>query len=315
MNISNYNHLFYFYITAKLEGVTAAAKYLNTSQSSLSIQINTLEETLGKDLFHKAGRRMELTDTGRELYQYCRRAFDIFNEMFDQLDKNKSSMGVRLSIGVSLDIERPFVADVLSKVSKQYQKSERPLINLTSLPSNHLSQLLQLGELDLLLTTEIGDQHQFETIKEFSTPIGAFASYDLIKNIKKYTLESLIRDEKIPVVLPSKRTDLRTEIDQFLLQKKINPTCVFDSNVLSSVIRTANDGLGMTLLPYIYVLRELRSERLIDISNKKLWDYKMTLFTSKNKLDESKKKFTHQFIQQLDELIKQNLPTNKKGKK
>ena len=91
MNISNYNHLFYFYITAKLEGVTAAAKYLNTSQSSLSIQINTLEETLGKDLFHKAGRRMELTDTGRELYQYCRRAFDIFNEMFDQLDKNYST--------------------------------------------------------------------------------------------------------------------------------------------------------------------------------------------------------------------------------
>ncbi len=87
MNVYNYNHLFYFYVTAKLEGVTAAAKHLNTSQSSLSTQINTLEEVLDRELFRKVGRRMELTNSGKEVFNYCRRAFDIFDELFDQLDK------------------------------------------------------------------------------------------------------------------------------------------------------------------------------------------------------------------------------------
>ena len=130
MNVYNYNHLFYFYVTAKLGGVTLAAKHLNTSQSSLSTQINTLEAVLGRELFQKAGRRMKLTEAGKEIFNYCRRSFEIFDEMFDHLDRKKSSMGVRISVGVSVDIERPFVTDVLAKVSKQYGKNERPLLKL-----------------------------------------------------------------------------------------------------------------------------------------------------------------------------------------
>jgi LysR family transcriptional regulator, transcriptional activator of nhaA len=133
MNVYNYSHLFYFYVTAKLDGVTVEAKHLNTSQSSLSTQINTLEGVLDRELFRKSGRKMELTDSGRELFNYCRRAFEVFDEMFDQLDKKKSSMGVRISVGVSVDIERPFVTDALAKVTRQYQKGERPLLNFVTI--------------------------------------------------------------------------------------------------------------------------------------------------------------------------------------
>ncbi|MBK9041566.1 MAG: LysR family transcriptional regulator [Bdellovibrionales bacterium] len=299
MNIYNYNHLFYFYVTAKLEGVTAAAKHLNTSQSSLSTQINRLEEALDRELFRKVGRRMELTDSGKEVFNYCRRAFDIFDEMFDQLDKQKSSMGIRISIGVSVDIERPFVTEVIAKVSKQYGKTERPLLNLISLHSSQLMQLLKVGEIDLLLTTSFGVDQELKTLEEFNLPVGAFASNDLLKNLKKFSFESLIRDEKIPSVLPSKFTSLRSEIDGFLIRKKLSPVCVFESNVISSVIRSASDGMGLTILPYVYVARELRSEKLILLTQKPLWKHKMALFSSRAGLDERRREYAEKLIQHL----------------
>jgi LysR family transcriptional activator of nhaA len=299
MNVYNYNHLFYFYVTAKLEGVTIAAKHLNTSQSSLSTQINTLESVLGKELFRKVGRRMELTESGKELFNYCRRAFEVFDEMFDQLDKKKSSMGVRISVGVAVDIERPFVTDVLAKISKQYAKTDRPLLNLISLPSPQLLQLLKIGDLDVLLTTNSVVDHELEILEEFSLPVGAFVSKELLRDVKMGSFESLIRDKKLPIVLPSKLTNLRSEIDGYLIRKRLSPPCVFESNIISSVIRAASDAMGFTILPQVYVARELRSEKLVPISNKSLWKHRMTLLTSKQGLDEGRQKFADQLIQQL----------------
>jgi len=307
MNVYNYNHLFYFYVTAKLEGVTVAAKHLNTSQSSLSTQIHTLEDVLGRELFRKAGRRMELTDSGKELFNYCRRAFEVFDEMFDQLDKKDSSMGIRISVGVAVDIERPFVTDVLAKVSKQYSKTDKPLLNLISLSSPQLLQLLRISDLDILLSSSSGIDNDLETLKEFSLPVGAFISKDLLQNTKNSSFESIVRDNKLPIVLPSKLINFRSEIDGYFIRKKLNPPCVFESNVISSVIRAATDAMGFTILPQVYVARELRSEKLISIASKPLWKHRVALFASKQGLDEGRRKFADQLIQQLTMAIEQQV--------
>jgi DNA-binding transcriptional LysR family regulator len=219
--------------------------------------------------------------------------------MFDQLDKKKSSMGVRISVGVAVDIERPFVTDVLAKISKQYAKTDRPLLNLISLPSPQLLQLLKIGDLDVLLTTNSGVDHELEILEEFSLPVGAFVSKELLRDVKMGSFESLIRDKKLPIVLPSKLTNLRSEIDGYLIRKRLSPPCVFESNIISSVIRAASDAMGFTILPQVYVARELRSEKLVPISNKSLWKHRMTLLTSKQGLDEGRQKFADQLIQQL----------------
>lgn len=72
----NYNHLYYFYMTAKSGGVTFAAKALRIAQPSLSAQLKVLENTLNRKLFHKVGRRMELTPDGEQAFGFCRKMFE-----------------------------------------------------------------------------------------------------------------------------------------------------------------------------------------------------------------------------------------------
>lgn len=50
-------------------GITKAATELNLTQTAVSHRIRTLEKTIGKDLFHRRGHILELTDEGRLYFE------------------------------------------------------------------------------------------------------------------------------------------------------------------------------------------------------------------------------------------------------
>ncbi|WP_066798433.1 LysR substrate-binding domain-containing protein [Sphingomonas soli] len=68
-----YTQLRSFHAVAATESVTAAANQLNVSQPTLTTQIRQLEEEYSIELFVRTGRRMRLTDAGRQLQQITRR--------------------------------------------------------------------------------------------------------------------------------------------------------------------------------------------------------------------------------------------------
>ncbi len=303
MNIYNYNHFFYFYVAAKLNGVTVAARHLNTSQSSLSSQIKILESVLGHKLFKKNGRNLELTDSGREIFNYCRRAFELFDEMFDQINKSNSSMGPRISVGVSVDIEKPFITDALAITSKLYPRDKRPLLRLMSLPTPQLVELLRVGEIDFLMTTSTTVGSDFQSLVEFEFPVGIVASSEITNLNNRKSVSELIRRDKIPFVLPSKVTSLRGEIDKFFIQKKFHPVCVFESNILAAVVRAACDGLGATIMPLIYLSRELKAKKLVLLNAKPMWAHRISVITARQQLEEGRAQFVSNLIHQINELV------------
>jgi DNA-binding transcriptional LysR family regulator len=54
----NYNHLYYFYVTARAGSVTEGAAILRVAQPSLSGQIKALESTVNRSLFRRVGRKI-----------------------------------------------------------------------------------------------------------------------------------------------------------------------------------------------------------------------------------------------------------------
>ncbi|MBA3756686.1 MAG: LysR family transcriptional regulator [Nitrosomonas sp.] len=56
--------------------ISAAADRMNTAKSVVSRRLKELEEHLGVELFHRTTRQMNLTDSGRALYQQCVRILD-----------------------------------------------------------------------------------------------------------------------------------------------------------------------------------------------------------------------------------------------
>lgn len=73
----NYSQIRAFHAVAGEGGFVKAAQRLNVSQPTLSEQVKQLEQHFGVRLFERRGRRSELTDLGRALFDVTRRFFAV----------------------------------------------------------------------------------------------------------------------------------------------------------------------------------------------------------------------------------------------
>ncbi len=67
----NFKHLYYFWVAAKAGGINRAGEQLHTTPQTLSGQIKLLEQWLGRALFRKRGRELELTRDGQVALGYA----------------------------------------------------------------------------------------------------------------------------------------------------------------------------------------------------------------------------------------------------
>jgi DNA-binding transcriptional LysR family regulator len=64
-----------FHAVASEGSFTRGALRLGISQPAVTVQVKALEQRYGVELFHRQGQRIELTASGRELWQRTRRVF------------------------------------------------------------------------------------------------------------------------------------------------------------------------------------------------------------------------------------------------
>jgi DNA-binding transcriptional LysR family regulator len=80
---------------------TAAAKSLHLTQPAVSMQVRQLEQAAGLPLLEQLGRRVHLTDAGRELLRYAAGISDLLREAEDAMKALQGVGGGELSIAVT----------------------------------------------------------------------------------------------------------------------------------------------------------------------------------------------------------------------
>ena len=84
------NALRAFEAAARLNSFTAAAQALHVTHGAISRQVRSLEDWLGVPLFERKGRRVALTDHGREYLHAVQSGFDTINAATRRLRQNGS---------------------------------------------------------------------------------------------------------------------------------------------------------------------------------------------------------------------------------
>ena len=87
-----------FAAVADTESFTAAAERVARTQSAVSMQIKRLEELLGRRVFERTSRSIELTDDGRILIDYARRMLSLHDESLRRLANPDVAGRARLGI-------------------------------------------------------------------------------------------------------------------------------------------------------------------------------------------------------------------------
>jgi aminoethylphosphonate catabolism LysR family transcriptional regulator len=66
-----------FHAVARMGSFTRAAEHLHVSQPTITTQVRLLEETYKVELFHRRGRRVQLTELGERLLQVSQQIFGL----------------------------------------------------------------------------------------------------------------------------------------------------------------------------------------------------------------------------------------------
>lgn len=131
-------------------GVTKAANKLHLTQSTVSMQLKRLEETLGMPLVTRQGRSMCATEQGDQLLSYARKLVAMNDEAVDRLINSES--GGELRFGVPYDIVEPHIPVILKKFVHGFPRVSVSLNADNTLP---LIDEFSAGNLDIILTTEL----------------------------------------------------------------------------------------------------------------------------------------------------------------
>ena len=80
----------YFQEIAKLKSISKVANNSHISQPALSQQIQKLEDSLGKELFIRSNRGVELTESGEIVLKYADNIIKTYNKMLFDLNEQQS---------------------------------------------------------------------------------------------------------------------------------------------------------------------------------------------------------------------------------
>ena len=96
MKFRSYDSLKTFDAVARQQSMTVAAHDLNLSKGSISYQINKLETDLGFALFERNNARLQLTESGRRIWNVSQNALGQIDREIDDirgLQSNSLSIG------------------------------------------------------------------------------------------------------------------------------------------------------------------------------------------------------------------------------
>ncbi|BDT70616.1 transcriptional activator protein NhaR [Comamonadaceae bacterium OS-4] len=241
----NFKHLHYFWVTAKAGGIMRAGEQLHTTPQTLSGQIKLLEEWLGRKLFQKSGRNLELTEDGRLALGYADQIFSLGAELENV---------VRLPRGVHKVLDfKVGVADSVTK-SLAYRLLE-PALNLKDPVRMICSEgkfpdllaKLALNQLDLVIADEPMSKRM--SVKAFnhelgSTPMSFFCAPALRKTLKGEFPECL---NNAPMLIQGAQASIRQQWEGWLSRHQLHPRTIgeFDDGALMNAFGRKGRGIFM----------------------------------------------------------------------
>ncbi len=237
-----------------------AADKLNYTQSTVTFQMKQLEEELSIKLFEKIGRKMELTQAGKDILPYIDtvlQGIEQINNYGKNLSEIKGSLKLAIPDSILIYTMQPFIQKFLH---------EAPNVQLiiNSIPSGEINRSVVDGTADIGINCEKASYpdtviHKKTGIYRVLLVASPFVNSELLDFITPH--------QRKPFSLICNEPDgyYQIEMDKYLEEKDIilNPYMKVQS--IEAVKRCVMNNLGIAVVPSYSVVEELKSGSLIPI--------------------------------------------------
>ena len=245
----NYKHLHYFWVAAKAGGIVRAGQQLHTSPQTLSGQIKLLEERLGRKLFRKRGRQLELTDDGRVALAYADEIFALGGELEASL---RGAPGAPQTLDFRVGIADSVPKSLACRLLEPGLDVAEP-VRLVCHEGKFEDLLSQLAvhRLDLVLAD--APLPRQAGVKAFNHVLGQTAMSFLCTRQLRATLKGRFPEclNGAPLLVQGATSALRRQLEDWLVKHRLQPRIVgeFDDPALMKAF--ARQGHGVFASPTV----------------------------------------------------------------
>lgn len=238
-----------------------AASRLNYTQSTITFQINQLEQDLSTRLFEKIGRRMVLTKAGEQLIPYVDNVLDSVSKMHN-FERDLAECRGDLHIGVG---ETLLCFQLPAVLKKFHRLAPHARLFIRSMNCYDIRDELLDGSLDLGVFYEnvggFGSNLQTHLIGEFETVL---AASPLTKELYP---DFVTPDRQIPLpfIINEPNCIFRQIYEEYLRKNSILMDHTIELWSIPTIKNLVKSDVGVTYLPRFAVKDELESGDLVEI--------------------------------------------------
>ena len=250
-----------FLKVASLQNLSKAAEQLGYSQSAVTVQIQKLEKELELPLFERIGKRVFLTEKGKEFIPYANNIMRASQEALEFSREEEASPRGKLRIG---GVESVCTALLPELLLEFYRKCPAVEVVIRSGPTGELIQLMESNELDLVLTLdERIHRPELKRVVDRQEEIIFVASpRQLTAGHAPVSLPELCRQ---PFILTETGAAYRYELEQMLSDRELEIQPILEIGNTETIIKLLKRGVGVSFLPRFTVEEELQTGMLCQI--------------------------------------------------
>ncbi len=243
-------HMKIFVSVYQNSSITKAAKELHLAQPSVSVTIKELEEYYGQHFFERIGRRIYPTAAAKEFYGYAVHIVSLFEAMEKEL-KNGDEIGT-IRVGASITIGTHILPSLMKEFQEQF-----PEIRMEAVvnQSGTIERLLLENEIDLGLIENQPSSDSVCAVPFLEDSLVAIvpAEHPLAGKCD-VTLREMAEN---PFLMREKGSAGREILDACFDMEQITVHPAWESSSTRAIVQGVAKGLGVAVLPYLLVKRDL----------------------------------------------------------
>ena len=233
----------YFVEVGRLGSFSLASKSLFITQSTISQQIQKLEEELGVELLTRDTRHVTLSDYGEQFYPCAVQVLEEARAGAERIKDVKALKVGTLSVGATYSFGPLLKQTVLDF----YRKYPRIKLNLVITSQEELKQKLLDRELDVAITykSPIGED-RFESHLLFQSRLCLIGRAGELKGVgKAVSVQDLSR---FPLALPSKGLQAHDTLEAVLFAQNVKLDIRLEINSVRSLLDLVGSSPLVTIL-------------------------------------------------------------------
>jgi len=249
----------YVLAVAEHKNFTLAADKCFVTQPTLSMQIQKVEEELNIQIFDRTKKPIQLTEIGQKIVNQAKNIVNEADRMKDIVEQQKGFIGGEFKLGIIPTVMPTLLPMFLNTFEKKYPKVK---LIIEELNTDDIIMRLKNGNLDAAIAATPLNEEKLKEIVIYYEPFVAYIpEKHRIADKKEIEVSDLNLDE---ILLLQDGHCFRDGILNLCKNQDVAPANNFQiqSGSFETLIKLADEGLGLTLLPYLHTLDLKENDKL-----------------------------------------------------